>query len=164
MSEIRAVAAFPDYGVDALGNVYSRKSGEYRRLRPSRTPFGYVSLSLYEKGKRHMRMAHRLVAEAFIGPCPPGLEVAHCNGDPADNRVENLRYDTRSGNLADRAKHGTEQRGESNPSVRLGKQDIIEIRRSYGAGELSQDRLAEKFHVTQSQIGRIVRRENWTHV
>lgn len=37
---------------------------------------------------------HKLVAATFIGPRPDGLEVRHKNGDPTDNRPENLEYGT----------------------------------------------------------------------
>jgi hypothetical protein len=50
---------------------------------------------------------HQLVAEAFIGPRPAGQEVRHLNGDPSDNRVENLAYGTRSQNVLDSVQHGT---------------------------------------------------------
>lgn len=53
------------------------------------------------------RRVHHLVAEAFIGPRPPGLEICHNNGDGADNRASNLRYDTKSANELDRVRHGT---------------------------------------------------------
>jgi hypothetical protein len=35
---------------------------------------------------------HQLVAEAFIGPCPPGHKLVHLNGDGLDNRRANLVY------------------------------------------------------------------------
>jgi hypothetical protein len=35
---------------------------------------------------------HQLVAEAFIGPCPPGHKLVHLNGDSLDNRRANLAY------------------------------------------------------------------------
>lgn len=49
---------------------------------------------------------HTLVAEAFIGPRPEGMFVCHNNGDPADNRVENLRYDSPRENSRDILRHG----------------------------------------------------------
>lgn len=49
---------------------------------------------------------HRLVARTFIGPCPPGLEVRHKDGDPTNNHVDNLEYGTRAQNMQDRVKHG----------------------------------------------------------
>lgn len=39
--------------------------------------------------------------EAFVGPCPPGEECCHGPGGPADNRLANLRWDTRQANIRD---------------------------------------------------------------
>ena len=44
-------------------------------------------------------LVHRLVAAAFIGPCPKGFEVDHVNGDPLDNRACNLEYVTHEENI-----------------------------------------------------------------
>lgn len=44
---------------------------------------------------------------AFVGPCPPGMMARHRNGNPADNRVENLRWGTQSENMLDAVEHGT---------------------------------------------------------
>ena len=35
---------------------------------------------------------HQLVAEASMGPCPPGGKLVHLNGDGLDNRRANLAY------------------------------------------------------------------------
>ncbi len=60
----------------------------------------------YDLGSTTM-FAHRAVLLAFVGPCPEGMEACHNNGDPLDNRVENLRWDTRSNNTLDKVAHGT---------------------------------------------------------
>jgi hypothetical protein len=48
----------------------------------------------------------RLVLEAFVGLCPAGMEACHFNDDPADNRLENLRWDTHSNNHYDLVRNG----------------------------------------------------------
>lgn len=78
-----------------------------RVLHPVKDPSGHLGVTLSAGAKRERASVHRLVARTFIGPCPEGEEVCHNNGDPADNRVENLRYDTRTANLLDAVKHGT---------------------------------------------------------
>jgi hypothetical protein len=40
----------------------------------------------------HNEYVHQLVAEAFIGPCPPGHKLVHLNGNGLDNRRANLAY------------------------------------------------------------------------
>ncbi len=62
---------------------------------------GHLTVSLWRDNQGETRYVHRLVAETFIGDPPPGAEVCHANGDPADNRVENLRWDSRSANVID---------------------------------------------------------------
>lgn len=53
-----------------------------------------------------LRLVHHLVLEAFVGPCPAGLEGCHNNGVSDDNRLINLRWDTRSANQLDAVRHG----------------------------------------------------------
>lgn len=52
----------------------------------------YPMINLCRDGKTRMEYIHRLVAEAFLGPCPPGYEVDHINRARTDNHVGNLRY------------------------------------------------------------------------
>lgn len=70
---------------------------------------GYHLVSLSVKGKAKSYKVHRLVLEAFEGPCPEGMEGAHNNGIPTDNRLVNLRYCTHQKNNDDKNIHGTSQ-------------------------------------------------------
>ena len=67
----------------------------------------YRAVRLKVHGRKRVALIHRLVLEAFVGPCPEGMEACHWDGDPTNNRVENLRWDTRSANARDRVRHGT---------------------------------------------------------
>ncbi len=66
-----------------------------------------MSVNRVANGRPELRSIHHLVAETFIGPRPEGAWVLHNNGDPEDNRPENLRYGTAAENTADSVKHGT---------------------------------------------------------
>lgn len=72
---------------------------------------GYCTVKLTRDGKGSMHYVHRLVLEAFVGPRPDGMEACHNSGDPADNRPGNLRWDTTTGNMADKVRHGTNGEG-----------------------------------------------------
>lgn len=48
-----------------------------------------------------IRRVCRLVLLAFVGPAPEGMECCHNDGNPGNNRLENLRWDTRSSNTLD---------------------------------------------------------------
>lgn len=68
-----------------------------RILRPGRTKSGHVSVAI---GRGNSRLVHQLVLEAFVGPRPDGYDTLHLNHRPDDNRLINLRYGTRSENVA----------------------------------------------------------------
>lgn len=52
---------------------------------------------------------HRLVLEAFVGPCPAGMEACHWDDDPSNNQLSNLRWDTSTANKRDMARNGGNQ-------------------------------------------------------
>lgn len=62
---------------------------------------GHLLVRLNRQGTCRDRLVHHLVLEAFVGPCPPGLEGCHRNDISSDNRLANLRWDTRSANQLD---------------------------------------------------------------
>lgn len=78
-----------------------------RILRACRRRSGHYACSLGDGKRQSVRVVHQLVLEAFVGPRPEGYEACHNNGDPSDNRVENLRWDTKSANALDSVRHGT---------------------------------------------------------
>jgi len=71
------------------------------------TQSGHMQVTLYRQGKRRNLLTHRLVLESFAGPCPPAHEGCHNDGNPGNNAIENLRWDTRSANQRDAVKHGS---------------------------------------------------------
>lgn len=112
----------------------------------------YPTVKLSLNGKKKSHLVHRLMLEAFDGPCPPGLEGCHRNDIPTDNRIENLRWDTRESNMRDvvlngnhdqanktRCNHGHEFTPENTIIVAKGRRNCRECknlsrRRSYANG------------------------------
>lgn len=77
-----------------------------RILRPAENKHGYQQVVLSSGQKRTVEV-HTLVAAAFLGPRPDGFDVCHHDGNPRNNRVENLRYGTKGENSMDMVRHGT---------------------------------------------------------
>ena len=95
------------------------------------------------------RPVHQLVALTFLGDCPKGMEVLHINGDPTDNRVENLRYGTRTQNILDVYHQGGVWR-------KLSTTDVQSIRRMLDEGIRGRN-IARAFGVSESTISSIKR-------
>lgn len=45
------------------------------------------------------RKAHRLICEAFHGPCPNGMECIHIDEDASNNKPTNLKWGTHKENM-----------------------------------------------------------------
>ena len=96
--------------------VLTRSTGEYRKsgriLKQSTLPKGYkqVGLHFQEAGVAVTATVHHLVLQAFVGPRPPGLIACHGDGNPANNHVSNLRWDTPSANGRDTVAHGRHEK------------------------------------------------------
>ena len=68
---------------------------------------GYPQASLGNGSRQVTARIHQLVALTFLGPCPPGMEVRHLDGNPANNARVNLAYGTSAENKIDTVDHGT---------------------------------------------------------
>lgn len=101
------------YEVSDLGHVRSlpqitsdgRRLGS-RVLRGRPQSSGHLSVPLTLDGTCRNALVHRLVLIAFVGPPPLGMHALHFDGDPANNRLSNLRWGTPTENSLDAVKHG----------------------------------------------------------
>lgn len=128
-----------------------------RILKPGRyCKSGHLSVVLGRRENGNGRPVHQLVMLAFVGEPPEGMEVCHINGDPTDNRLENLRYDTRTQNILDVYRQGK-------PWRKLTLEDVSRIRFALFCGWQGVE-LAEEYGVTQSCISAVKtgRTYGWT--
>lgn len=61
----------------------------------------YCVLTLYTNdtpSRLVHHVVHKLVWNLFVGAVPSGYQIDHINGDPSDNRINNLRLATNSQN------------------------------------------------------------------
>ncbi len=165
------IPGFPGYEITEGGRVWSmpridttRRAMKGRWLKNDRSSKGYCRVRLYLNGRGRLHPVHRLVLETFMGPCPKGMEACHNNGIRADNRLDNLRWDSRSENARDAVKHGTKRtlfgRGERHPRSKLTWTDVRWVRALHGAG-VSCRELAGGFPVSLGMIKNIVGNRNW---
>lgn len=116
--EWRQIAGYEGYyevsnhgRVRSLDRVIARKgkgSCLYRGRVISPGDSGWnLQVGLSKGHRRWFPLVHRLVLEAFVGPCPEGMECCHNDGDYRNNHLTNIRWDTHVNNMRDSIQHGT---------------------------------------------------------
>jgi hypothetical protein len=198
----RAVAGYEGrYEVSDQGQVralrFRRRNFDRLRdvplvLTPRANRDGYRMVRLGSNPGR-VAAVHRLVLETFVGPCPAGLQGAHLNGDPGDNRLVNLQWKSCWENHQDKIRHGRAgrgpnhlwrlhpeliprgnthgahlhpermARGERVHTAKLTADRVREIRAAVAGGQMPTA-VAARFGVARSTVGDVVKRRTWRHV
>lgn len=130
------------------------RRGRIRKAHPLKN--GYLQLLLYAYGECKGFYVHQLVAMAFIGPCPEGMEVRHLDGVKTNNAESNLAYGTHLENMADTIRHGTRAAGTRHVASKITDEDLGAIRRQWSLGARGVD-LAAQYGISRAAISRIVR-------
>ena len=167
--ERRILEWLPDYDI--------AENGEIRRITQPKKGIGkgkdvpyvmkqtldqYLRVNLMVKGVASLKNVHALVCEAFNGPKPTAKHVvAHCDGNPMNNRASNLRWATQKENLEDMDIHGTRAMGEKVGSSKLKAADIPDIRKRRMDGEIYR-KIAEDYGVTIQAIHYVCNGGSWS--
>lgn len=152
------------YEVSENGEIRNAKTKEVRKARINRC--GYLQLNFPRNdgtGKSTTKPVHRVVAEVFL-PNPNKLpEVNHIDGNKQNNAVYNLEWCTKSENTSHAHRTGLahSKRGSDHVNSKLTQHDVKEIRTRYSKENISQQKLADEYHVAQATIGRIIRGERY---
>lgn len=165
--EWRSVVGYEDrYEVSSFGRVRSVYRESPRLLRPGkdgpnsgRIPYFLVNLSPPTRGKSFR--VHLLVAEAFLGPRPLGMECSHEDGDSTNNAASNLAWRTRSENHQLKRVHGTMLAGERHHQAKLTAEQVRGIRALGEKTSLPHRVIAGLYEISRQQIQRILSGENW---
>ena len=169
---MRSLPGFPGYFVTDNGCVLSIRARGWPQtvtlLKRRASRDGYLLVNLVARRKRRAYLVHRLVLEAFVGPCPDGMQCRHLNSNPSDNRLANLCWGTPSENAKDAIRNGThvsvKWHGQAHPMAKLTRAQVLKIEHLYRTGSYKQIDLAEKFDVSATAIGAIVHRKTWRHL
>lgn len=180
--QIKDIKDFPAYRIDTNGDVWScwKQKGisikgkigfqgtrsvlstKWKKMRRDKATY-YLSVELRKNKNSYKKNIHRLLAQMFI-PNPKNKPlVCHKNGNPRDNRIENLYWGTVQENASDRAKHGTENCGGKNNKAKLNDMKVKVIRHAFNFG-VSRDFLIDFFKLDRSTINRVISRKTWKHI
>lgn len=125
-------------------------------LTPWKASFGYLYVGLFRHGKRTKSSVHRLVAAAFLGRLPRGLNTNHKNGDKSDNAPDNLEYITAGENIKHAFRLGL-NRGSS--KVTLEVLSTIRARLAASPPRGTQSAIAREYGLSVSYVSAVAKNQ-----
>jgi len=168
---MRQIPNFPNYFITKEGKVWSSPKSTSNKKGKFLTSWlegggKYPTVSLCKDGKLYKKFIHHLVLETFIGPRPNGMECRHLDGNPSNNKLENLCWGTHRENMKDRIKHKTQvdNSGEKHGMAKLKESDVRMIIYMYRTGEFTQQEIAEIYNVDPRSVSSIVNKRTWKHI
>ena len=154
------------YRVTEDGRVFA-PSGKERKLRVGSTGYWTFSVRSRAEGVDGPCLVHKLAALQWFGASnfKPGIQVRHLDGNPLNNRRENLALGTGSQNMMDRP--ATERRAHAKKAAKARRAftdgQVRTIRKRKANGE-SLKTLAAEYGVANSTISYIVNRKMYQEV
>lgn len=166
------------YSISNLGRVRRDLAARGHKVGKILKPgmcWRYLGVGLCYRKTQKTFYIHQLVARAFIGQPPKGMEVNHIKQPTTNNRLSNLEYVThqenirlavKEGLMPKGDKHGTHTkpesvaRGEKQHMSKLKNSDIDNIFRLRASG-LTYEKIGRIIGINGSTVGGIVRGRHW---
>jgi hypothetical protein len=167
----RLPAPFDSYYITTRGRLLSCKT--HIKFLDNHLRNGYRSASLVSNdGVVRKEYVHRIMCAAFFGVetgHKQGLVARHLDGNPENNRIENLAVGTFKENAEDRDRHGRTARGEKHGQSKMTARQVKMMRLLWENREdmpfkINYRTLGRMFNIAPSPAKSIVQRETWKHI
>lgn len=166
-----AISVAPAYEVSSLGRVRralpSKTSGKVGAIiRSNINGRGYYHVTLWGLNKlKKTHAVHILVCTAFHGDRPSrNHQAAHLDGNPFNNRQDNLAWATVKENVAHKYIHGTVAYGEATRVNKLTTAQVLDIRSRGIRSEKDCAAVAAELGVGTSTVYKAAHGYTWTHL
>ena len=90
----KKIKGFSHYSIDEKGIVINDLTNKIKTPTSNLTGKGYLYIDLWENGKKYRKYIHRLVAQTFIPNPENNPYINHIDGNPHNNKVNNLEWCT----------------------------------------------------------------------
>lgn len=150
--QIKSVSLDLKYYIDKNGNVYGPKKN---KLKPRMGGYKkkYCRFGAKVNGKTKDFYIHRIMLQEFIGMPEQGMEAAHLDGNPQNNKIENLKWVTPYENSQHKIMHGTSGKGQSNSMAKISDHHAQEIVIAYK--NMSSKELSERYKISTTSVSGI---------
>ena len=150
-----------DCYVSNIGRIAVMRKCILKYLKGWYTPLRYIRVQINNK----QYLVSRLVLMAFDGkPENDNMEASHLNGNPNDNRIENLEWESHYDNMQRMKEHGTKQVGEKHPSAKLTLNEAQDIWNKWKWAGISKARIARKYNISWTLVSLIIKGKRWPEV
>lgn len=151
------IPSYPSYAAGDDGHIY--RGGI--RISERSNGRGYMQVTLSQNGVIYTRYVHRLVCEAFHGPCPPDKEqVRHLDNNRGNNVPSNVCWSTRAENEGDKLKFGTLIRGEASSHSVL-TEKVVADAREMARRKVRIDLIAKQFGINDRVMADAITGRKW---
>lgn len=156
------------YEVSNFGRVRSLTHNNDGKLLTGKIVGGYRCIDIRIGDKRHNVYVHKLVAQYFIPKDSKNkTAVVHIDWDKKNNHYKNLKWATHADVFRRNEKKykGVRDafRGSNTFNSKISKADVRAIRKLLEEG-IKQKKIAKKFKISEMQVTRIKRFDNWKDV
>jgi len=128
---------------------------------------GFYNVSLRVDGQKRSYLVHKLTAEYFVDKTAEDQDVViHLDWNKQNNFCANLQWETKANSYKRMHKVLQEARkkaGKVVTSSKLSKDDVAAIKGMLEKG-VKQNLIAKLFCVSEMQVSRIARKENWAEI
>lgn len=152
------------YQVSNLGRIKSfhyHKEKEILNLTKCKK---YLQIKLSKNSITKIYKVHRLVLEAFVGPCPEGMQCRHLDNNPINNNINNIEWSTHKINMQDRIKYKTTNTFIYENGCKLNKTKARLIKNLLNSGKLTQKEIANQFNISQQTVSGIKNKKRWINI
>jgi hypothetical protein len=156
------------YEISNYGRIksYCQNHKKGKLLKPSKIG-GFLVVSLKYKGKSKHFLVHKLVAEMFVSKEKDSDEaVIHIDWDKANNYYKNLKWVSKKEcyeRMHQRLQEKRKKKGKVITYSKLKRDEVALIKSMLERG-VKQKLIAKMFCVSEMQITRIKKGENWNDV
>lgn len=167
----RLPAPYDSYYITTRGRILSCK--HHLRFLDNHLRNGYRAASLVSNdGEVRKDYVHRLMCMAFFNVktgSSSGLVCRHLDGNPENNRIENLAVGTFKDNAADRDRHGRTAKGDKHGMSKMSARRVKMMRTLWKHRDdlpfsLTYKTLGEMFGMAPTPTRSIVKNETWKHI
>lgn len=165
MEQLKAIPDAIGYYADRDGNIWSewvtgknpRRDNSKMKKMNGRKCGKYIYINLrIKKCVYRSEGIHRLICKAFYGiPSNENLTASHIDGNPNNNKLSNLCWETQKENNYRKKKHGTDDSGYRNSRSKINKKQLIKIRKMLNDGKKTHKEIGDIFGVNRVFITKI---------